>query len=265
MRQGGIASRSRARSRLESARVLSGKRLRIQADEAGVSSDLLFRIIDDYLEDVAVNRVRRIAKALGTDEELVRSAIGTLKTLNPRPAGAFSPGIAPAYVTPDVAVRRFDGEWLIIPNNEVLPILRVSPQYRSMLREQSGIDEDTRRYLKDKVRSAEAFMRNIDRRRDTVSRIAQVIIEVQCDFFEDGKGDLRPLKLEDVAAEIGVHLSTVSRGVTGKYMATPYGLLTATLFLGRLPDGHWDGRGRYDCEAATPEDHQIRRCQTAAF
>jgi RNA polymerase sigma-54 factor len=93
-----------------------------------------------------------------------------------------------------------------------------------MLRSHSGVDDETRRYLKDKVRKAESFMRNVDRRRDTVSRIAEIILEVQRDFFEDGKGDLRPLRLEDVAVEIGVHLSTVSRGVTGKYMATPYGL-----------------------------------------
>ena len=71
---------------------------------------------------------------------------------------------------------------------------------------------------------AEAFIRNVDRRKDTVSRIAQIILEVQRDFFDDGKGPLRPLRLEDVAVEIGVHLSTVSRGVTGKYMATPYGM-----------------------------------------
>ena len=112
----------------------------------------------------------------------------------------------------------------MIPNNEAVPVLRVSPRYRSMLRTGSKTDDETRKYLKDKIRAAETFMRNVDRRRDTVSRIAQIILEVQRDFFEDGKGDLRPLRLEDVAVEIGVHLSTVSRGVTGKYMATPYGL-----------------------------------------
>ena len=93
-----------------------------------------------------------------------------------------------------------------------------------MLRSGSSTDDETRRYLKDKIRSAESFIKNIDRRKDTVSRITEIIIGTQADFFEDGKGDLRPLRLEDVATEIGVHLSTVSRGVTGKYMATPYGL-----------------------------------------
>jgi len=125
---------------------------------------------------------------------------------------------------PDVTLRRFGDEWLVIANNEAVPVLRVSPRYRSMLRSGSSADEDTKRYLKDKIRQAETFMRNVDRRRDTVSRIAGIILEVQRDFFEDGRGDLRPLRLEDVAVEIGVHLSTVSRGVTGKYMATPYGL-----------------------------------------
>jgi RNA polymerase sigma-54 factor len=121
-------------------------------------------------------------------------------------------------------LRRFDEDWLIIPNNEAMPTLRVSPKYRAMLRSGSSADEETRKYLKDKIRSAESFIKNVDRRKDTVSRITEIILETQRDFFEDGKGPLRPLRLEDVAVEIGVHLSTVSRGVTGKYMATPYGL-----------------------------------------
>ena len=93
-----------------------------------------------------------------------------------------------------------------------------------MLKSGSTADDETRKYLKDKIRSAESFIKNVDRRKDTVTRITQIILEVQSEFFEDGKGLLRPLRLEDVAVEIGVHLSTVSRGVTGKYMATPYGL-----------------------------------------
>lgn len=198
--------------------------LHIQADMIGVSSPLLDAIIDGHLDDVAANRFRKIARATGTVEEQVRAVVETLRLLNPRPAGAFSSGQAPGYVVPDVTLRRFGEDWLVIPNNEAVPVLRVSPRYRSMLRTGAKTDDETRKYLKDKIRAAEMFMRNVDRRRDTVSRIAQIILEVQRDFFEDGNGDLRPLRLEDVAVEIGVHLSTVSRGVTGKYMATPYGL-----------------------------------------
>ncbi len=198
--------------------------LRIQMEYLGMDEPVLDMIVESHMSDVAANHYRKIARALRVDEDEIRRVVELLKTLNPRPAGAFSPGPSPGYIVPDVTLRRFDADWLIIPNNEAVPTLRVSPRYRAMLRSGSTADDDTRRYLKDKIRSAESFIRNVDRRKDTVSRIAEIILDVQSEFFEDGKGLLRPLRLEDVAVEIGVHLSTVSRGVTGKYMATPYGL-----------------------------------------
>ncbi|MDZ4179294.1 MAG: RNA polymerase factor sigma-54 [Coriobacteriia bacterium] len=196
----------------------------IQMEYLGLDEPLLDRVVKHHLDDVAANHFRKVARALKVDESEIRRIVEVLRTLNPRPAGAFSPGPSPGYIVPDVTLRRFDEDWLIIPNNESVPTLRVSPRYRALLRTDSKADDDTRRYLKDKIRSAESFIRNVDRRKDTVSRITEIILEVQRDFFEDGKGPLRPLRLEDVAVEIGVHLSTVSRGVTGKYMATPYGL-----------------------------------------
>lgn len=198
--------------------------LAIQMEFLGLDEPLLEVMIRDHLDDVASNHYRKIARAMRVSEDEVRRLIEILRTLNPRPAGAFSPGPAPGYIVPDVTLRRFDEDWLIIPNSESVPSLRVSPRYRAMLRSGSQADADTRRYLKDKIRSAESFIKNIDRRKDTVTRITEIILEVQSDFFADGKGPLRPLRLEDVAVELGVHLSTVSRGVTGKYMATPYGL-----------------------------------------
>lgn len=196
----------------------------LEMESLGLDEPLLTRIIKEHLDDVAGNHFRKVARALRIDEDEVRRLVELLRSLNPRPAGAFSPGPSPGYIVPDVTIRRFDDEWLIIPNNEALPTLKVSPRYRAMLKTGSTADDETKRYLKDKIRSAESFIRNVDRRKDTVSRITQIILEAQRDFFEDGKGPLRPLRLEDVAVEIGVHLSTVSRGVTGKYMATPYGL-----------------------------------------
>jgi RNA polymerase sigma-54 factor len=198
--------------------------LSIQMEYLGIDEPLLARVIEDHLDDVAANHYRKVARALKVDEAEVRRVVEILKSLNPRPAGAFSPGPSPGYIVPDVTLRRFADDWVIIPNNEAIPTLKVSPRYRAMLRTGSEADDDTRRYLKDKIRSAESFIRNVDRRKDTVTRITQIILEVQAEFFEDGKGLLRPLRLEDVAVELGVHLSTVSRGVTGKYMATPYGL-----------------------------------------
>ena len=196
----------------------------LQLESLGIEEPLLLRIVQEHLDDVGANHYRKLARSLKVDEAEVRRLVEILRGLNPRPAGAFSPGPSPGYIVPDVTLRRFGDEWFITPNNEALPSLRVSPRYRSMLRSGSTADDETRRYLKDKIRSAESFIKNVDRRKDTVSRITQIILEVQVDFFDDGKGPLRPLRLEDVAVEIGVHLSTVSRGVTGKYMATPYGL-----------------------------------------
>ena len=198
--------------------------LRIQRDYLGIEEPLLEDIICDHLDDIAANHFRKVARKLHTDEDEIRRLVEILRQLNPRPAVAFSPGPSPGYVVPDVTLRRFGDEWVIIPNSEAVPTLRVSAKYRNMLRGGSGADAETVRYLKDKIRSAESFIKNVDRRKDTVSRITKIILEVQNEFFEDGKGPLRPLRLEDVAVEVGVHLSTVSRGVTGKYMATPYGM-----------------------------------------
>lgn len=214
--------------------------LLIQAHALGIADDVVTRIIEEFLPDVAAGKFREIASSLGVGEKTVVAAVEAIRVLNPRPAGAFSEGFAPPYVVPDVTLRREGGEWLIIPNNESLPVLRISKTYRDLLRDGSGADEETKAYVKERVRSAENFIHNIERRKDTVSRIAEMILETQSDFFEDGRGDLRPLKLEDVAAELGVHLSTVSRGVNGKYMATPYGLFELKYFFSggyRTSDG----------------------------
>ena len=221
--------------------------LKIQIACRGIDEPLLARIIDEHLSDVAANHYRKIARAVHSDEEEVRRVVSILKTLNPRPAGAYSPGPSPGYIVPDVTLRRFADEWLIMSNHEAVPSLRIVPTYRDLLRSGSRADDDTRRYLKDKIRSAESFIKNVERRKDTVSRIARIILEVQGEFFEDGKGPLVPLRLEDVAVEIGVHLSTVSRGVTGKYMATPYGLIELKHFF----SGGYRTAGGVDIAATT--------------
>jgi len=185
---------------------------------------LLEPLITNHLDDIAAMRFRKLSRVFRVSEEDILRAVQVIRMLNPRPAGEFSAGETPGDVVPDVILRRFDDGWVVSANSESIPSLRISVRYRGLLRENSGADHETRRYLKDKIRSAENFIRNIDRRKSTIVRIAEVVVNVQRDFFEDGKGDLRPLKLEDVAIELGVHLSTVSRGVTGKYMMTPYGL-----------------------------------------
>jgi len=198
--------------------------LSIQVAYLGIEEPLLNFLIRDHLQEVASSQFAKIARATRVDESEVRRAVSVLRQLNPRPAGQFSAGQTPGYLVPDVTIRRLGDAWVVFSNSEFIPSLRVSSRYRNMLRTGSQVDDETKRYLKDKIRSAEAFIRNVDRRKDTISRIAEKVLEAQQDFFENGTGPLRPLRLEDVAVELGVHLSTVSRGVTGKYMMTPYGL-----------------------------------------
>jgi RNA polymerase sigma-54 factor len=224
--------------------------LSIQLQYLGMDEPMLLKIVESHLDDVAANHYRKIARALKVDEDEVRRLVEILRQLNPRPAGAFSPGPSPGYIVPDVTLRRFDEGWTVIPNSDAVPSLRVSNRYRSMLRQGSRADEETVRYLKDKIRSAEMFIRNVDRRKGTVTRIAEIILAVQDEFFADGKGPLRPLRLEDVAVEIGVHLSTVSRGVTGKYMATPYGLFELKHFF----SGGYRTSSGLDIAATTVKD-----------
>ena len=119
----------------------------LQMESLGIDEPVLERMIREHLDDIAANHFRKVARALGVDEREVRRLVDVLKELNPRPAGAFSPGPSPGYIVPDVTVRRFGDEWLIISNNEALPALRVSPRYRSMLRSGSDADEETKRYL----------------------------------------------------------------------------------------------------------------------
>ena len=131
--------------------------LSIQMEYLELEEPLLERIVQNHLDDIAANHFRKVARALRVDEGEVRRVVEILESLNPRPAGAFSPGPSPGYIVPDVTLRRFGDDWLITANNEAIPTLKVSPRYRAMLRTGSEADDETRRYLKDKIRSAESL------------------------------------------------------------------------------------------------------------
>src|SRR5450759_5118511 len=123
--------------------------LRIQLDYLGIDEPLLVKIAESHLDDVAGSHLRKVARALRVGEDEVRRLVDILRLLNPRPAGAFSPGPSPGYIVPDVTLRRFDEGWSVTSNSDAVPTLRVSTRYRSMLRGGSGVDVETVRYLKD--------------------------------------------------------------------------------------------------------------------
>jgi RNA polymerase sigma-54 factor len=232
--------------------------LRIQLDYLGIDEPLLVKIAESHLDDVAGNHFRKIARSLRVDEAEVRRLVEILRMLNPRPAGAFSPGPSPGYIVPDVTLRRFDEGWTITPNTEAVPTLRINTRYRSMLRDGSGADADTVRYLKDHIRSAEAFIRNVDRRKDTVSRIAEIVLEAQRDApplaaRRRGRGGRCPLVYRESGRHGEVHGDSV-RDVRAE-----------ALLLRRLPHRFGDGCCGHHRQAASQGVARRRRGRAPAL
>jgi RNA polymerase sigma-54 factor len=198
--------------------------LMIQMEFLGLEEPLLEQIIVDHLDDVAANHFRKISRALKVERAEVREAVGLLRSLNPRPAGAYSPGPSPGYIVPDVTDPPLRRRVAHHPQQRLRPDAAREPPLP--LDAAFGLGSRRRDAALPQGQDPLGGELHQEHRQAQGHRQPhhQIILEVQSEFFEDGKGPLRPLRLEDVAIEIGVHLSTVSRGVTGKYMATPYGL-----------------------------------------
>lgn len=183
-------------------------------------------ILRDHLDHLSRRNYGAIARALDLDEEDVVAYHEDIRRLEPTPGRNFSPGEA-RYITPDVYVVRIGDEWHIQLNEEGVPQLRVGKRYQSLLR--TGKPED-REYIKEKLDSARFLIQSIDRRRTTIRRVMESILKYQRDFFDKGVQHLRPLILEDVARDIDVHMSTVSRVTSGKYAHTPHGIYELKFF-----------------------------------
>jgi RNA polymerase sigma-54 factor len=183
-------------------------------------------IIEHYLPEVAAGRLNRIAKLCKTSAESVQRAVHHLKQLNPRPGLQLAQGYSP-LVFPDVIVRKFGGEFVIVTNEQAVPRLYIRPEYREWV---ERADSETASYLVKKLQAAEWVARCLEQRRITLYRVAEAIVHVQQDFLDCGVSALKPLTLRQVAEKIGVHESTVSRAIRGKYMLTPHGLFDMKFF-----------------------------------
>src|SRR5213079_464236 len=148
--------------------------------------------------------------------------------LNPRPGKIFT-SAPPSYVLPDVTVEKVDGDYQIILNNEQIPHLRISNIYKDIIA-QGNNGSEVKDYIRDKIRSGKFLIRSIHQRQQTISNIAQQIAARQRDFLEHGPSQLKPMTMGEVADAVGVHETTVSRAVSGKYMATPQGVFEMKYF-----------------------------------
>lgn len=202
--------------------------LLVQLERLGKTHSLAHRLVEQHLDDLAGKRYPILARKLGVPLEQISRAADFISTLDPRPASRFSQG-GNNYVSPDIIVERQGGEWVPVMNNDELPHLRLSNAYKDML-SQSGSSGEVRNYIREKLRSGKFLIRSIHQRQQTIHKISTRILAHQQEFLNKGTSHLRPLNMAQVAEEVGVHETTVSRAIAGKYMATPHGVYELKFF-----------------------------------
>jgi RNA polymerase sigma-54 factor len=166
---------------------------------------------------------------VGVSIDDLRPHVELVRHLDPKPGSRYNP-TGSQYVTPDVYIVKVEDDYVAALNEEGLPQLRISPVYRRLLDKKSGNTDETRAYVKDKFRSALWLIKSVEQRQRTIHKVATSLIKFQRDFLDHGIEHLRPLVLRDVAADIGMHESTVSRVVTNKYVHTPQGVYEMKFF-----------------------------------
>ncbi|GAB6108585.1 RNA polymerase factor sigma-54 [Fusibacter bizertensis] len=203
--------------------------LLIQLYQQGFEESLEEILVQEHLEELGEKKFANIAKKLGESAERVQMAYDYIKTLEPKPGRSFSSMRDVRYVIPDVFVEKVKEEYVVTVNESASPRLQINGFYKSML-SQFSRDSLTNEYLSKNLQSALRIIKSIEQRRNTIYRVCTAIVEYQNDFFEKGLLYLKPLNLKDIADEIEVHESTVSRAVNGKYMQCPNGLFEIKYF-----------------------------------
>ena len=215
--------------------------LMIQLKDKGIQDKNAYIIVEDYLEEIATNKIQKIAKELHIAVSRVQSICDIIKMLEPKPSRGFivdSDNIR--YIVPDVTIEKINGEYIIIVNDNNLPVLTISNYYKNMIN--TLVDKEANKFLSDKLNSSMWLIKSIEQRRMTLYKVVESILKFQRNFFEEGKTALKPLILKDVADDISVHESTVSRATNGKYVQTPLGLFELKYFFASsLSESDGDG------------------------
>ncbi|MFI5102487.1 MAG: RNA polymerase factor sigma-54 [Terriglobales bacterium] len=192
-------------------------------------------IVDAHLKAVTLKQFKEIARAIGRPIEAVQAALEYVRTLDPRPGLRYNK-VPARLIEPDVAFVKHGDEWLVIMNDDDMPQLRLNPAYKRLLT-RDGNDRDTRNYVKDRYKSAIQLIKNIEQRKQTITKVCYSIVARQQDFLERGIDFLKPMMIKEVAEEIGVHPSTVSRAVANKYVHTPQGVFELRYFFSESVQG----------------------------
>lgn len=207
-----------------------GESLLIQAKHFNLDNSLVTQIISEHLNHLENKNYKAICKALHTKMDDVVAAIKIIKALEPRPGRQYSDE-EPQYITPDIYVYKFEGDFVIVLNDDGMPKLRVNNFYKQAITgKQDDVSANAKEYIQDKLRSAAWLIRSIHQRQKTIYRVMESILKFQHDFFDQGIAHLKPMVLRDVAEDINMHESTISRVTTNKYAYTPQGIFELKYF-----------------------------------
>jgi len=193
-------------------------------------------VVDQHLRGVQNKQHKEIGKAIGRPIEAVQQAVDYIRTLDPRPGLRYNK-VLPRLIEPDVAFIKHGDEWLVIMNDEDLPQLRLNPAYKKLVTRDGTNEKSTRDYVKERYKSAIQLIKNIEQRKQTITKVCYCIVARQQDFLERGIDQLKPMMIKEVAEEIGVHPSTVSRAVANKYAHTPQGVFELRYFFSESVQG----------------------------
>ncbi len=199
-----------------------------QLDSLGEGESLASRLVREHLQDLQPHRLQHLSKATGVDIHALDKEIGKIRQLDPYPGRRYSSEEA-VFVSPEVYVEKLDEDYVIYFTDDGSPRLRISPTYHSMM-DKNDTTKETKDFIKEKVRSAVDLLRNIEHRRQTIYRVVECIISRQREFLDKGVSHIKPMMLKDVAEDIGMHLSTISRVVNRKYAHTPQGVIELRRF-----------------------------------
>ena len=203
--------------------------LLIQAAHFGFENTIVTDIINGHLHDLEKKNFRGICKALKANMDQVVSAVNVIKAFEPKPGRQFSEE-TPQYINPDIYVYKLEDDFVIMLNDDGMPKLRVNSFYKNSISRGKKISGEAEDYIQDKIRSAAWLIKSIHQRQKTIYKVMESILVFQRDFFEKGIAYLKPMVLRDVAQDIGMHESTISRVTTNKYAYTPQGIFELKYF-----------------------------------
>ena len=210
--------------------------LLIQIEARNGKNSVAWQILANHLKLLENRQIKDLAKILARPIEHIQIAVAVIRTLDPMPGRRYS-GPGARVVEPDVYISKDGDEYLIQLNDEDIPQLRLNSQYRKMLDRDQEPNKEIRNYVKDRYASALQLIKNIEQRKQTILKVCQSIVRRQMDFLEHGIDQLKPMMIKDVAEEIGVHPSTVSRAVASKYAHTPQGVFELRYFFSEAVQG----------------------------